>query len=247
MKVQFILHSSFLVEFEEAMFIFDYYDGELTLPEGKAIYFFVSHKHGDHFNLNIFEFAKKYKNITYILPNDMKRSDKYLERHRVCEEAREHILYVRKSQEVSITNRIQMQTLKSTDEGVAYLITYQDVKRQKPVVIYHAGDLNWWTWKGEEEQFEKKMEADFKVEIDKLIGQEIDLAFLPLDPRQEERFFWGFDYFARKVGAKNLIPMHMWEDYSVIKRLKAIEKATEYKDRIIDITQQGQWLKLREE
>ena len=56
MKIQYIKHSGFLVEFEHAVLIFDYYKGTFELPDqSKEIYFFASHKHGDHFSHKIFE------------------------------------------------------------------------------------------------------------------------------------------------------------------------------------------------
>ena len=62
MRVVFIFHSSFLVELEKSVLIFDYY-GEGRLPKlskDKDIYFLNSHGHGDHFNRNIWELQKKY-------------------------------------------------------------------------------------------------------------------------------------------------------------------------------------------
>ena len=35
----------------------------------------------------------------------------------------------------------KIRTLRSTDEGVAYLVSYRGKR------IYHAGDLNWWHWR----------------------------------------------------------------------------------------------------
>ena len=56
MKVTYIYHSSFAVELEKSMLIFDYY-GKGDLPErpaGKQVYFLNSHSHPDHFSKTIF-------------------------------------------------------------------------------------------------------------------------------------------------------------------------------------------------
>ena len=45
----------------------------------------------------------------------------------------------------------RIQTLPSTDEGIAFLISYQGH------VIYHAGDLNWWHWEGRPEEYDGKL------------------------------------------------------------------------------------------
>ena len=55
MKVTYIYHSSFAVELEKSMLIFDYY-GKGDLPErpaGKQVYFLNSHSHPDHFSRKI--------------------------------------------------------------------------------------------------------------------------------------------------------------------------------------------------
>lgn len=80
----------------------------------------------------------------------------------------------------------------------------------------------------------------FKNEIKKLEGKNIDVAFLPLDPRQEDRFCWGFDYFMKHTNTKHAFPMHFWEDPSVIDKLKSMEIANEYKDRIMNVGKEGE-------
>ena len=74
MRVVFIFHSSFLVELEKSVLIFDYY-GEGRLPKlskDKDIYFLNSHGHGDHFNRNIWELQKKYPKAFYVMSRDIR-------------------------------------------------------------------------------------------------------------------------------------------------------------------------------
>ena len=57
MKVTYLAHSGFLVEMEEAYFLFDYYKGELPkIDREKEWYVFASHAHYDHFRKEIFSF-----------------------------------------------------------------------------------------------------------------------------------------------------------------------------------------------
>ena len=77
-----------------------------------------------------------------------------------------------------------MRTLKSTDEGVAFLI------RIGERIIYHAGDLNWWHWEEESPRYNKLMMQRYQREIEKLEGRHIDVAFVPADPRQGEQYYW---------------------------------------------------------
>lgn len=245
MKVQYIKHSSFMVEFKKAVLVFDYFEGNLSLPsKEKHIYFFVSHKHADHFNPKIFEYAKEYQKITYVLSNDVKMSENYMNRRGVTQEARDKIVYIHKNEQVMLDAHIEVETLTSTDEGVAFLINYQEEGLLEPVKLYHAGDLNWWSWQGESQEEYEDMTERFQNEMKKLEGRQFDCAFVPLDPRQEDRFWWGFDYFMRTADAKQVFPMHCWEDYSVIGRLKEMEQAKDYRERIVDIHQCGECFEL---
>ena len=106
-----------------------------------------------------------------------------------------------------------VETLKSTDEGVAFLVTVNET------VLYHAGDLNWWLWKGEDKGWLGNMTANFKREIARIAGRRIDLAFLPLDDRQGDYFYKGMDWFLRSCRVRYAFPMHFWEDGSVVRRL----------------------------
>ena len=59
MKVTYLFHSCYYVEFEDKVLIFDYYQGKLpSFSTNKKIYFFVSHSHYDHFNDKIFDMYK---------------------------------------------------------------------------------------------------------------------------------------------------------------------------------------------
>ena len=44
------------------------------------------------------------------------------------------------------------------------------------------------------------MKQNYQREVDKLEGRKIDAAFVPVDPRLEDAYFWGIDYFMRKTG-----------------------------------------------
>ena len=58
MNVTYIQHSGFSVDFADMMLVFDYWMGEITIPEDKPVYVFVSHAHHDHFNEEIFEWKE---------------------------------------------------------------------------------------------------------------------------------------------------------------------------------------------
>ncbi len=238
MKVTYIYHSGFSVELGQCVLLFDYYKGELPEWEkGKPVYVFVSHKHQDHFSRKIFDLAQKYENVHFYLGSDIKLNEKYLERNGIPAAMKEKMTRVAKNG-VLEENGLWIKSLRSTDEGVAFLV------RAEGKLIYHAGDLNWWHWEGEPSPFNENMERDYKKEIDSVSGYAVDIAFVPLDPRLEGAFGRGMDYFLQKVEAKYVFPMHMWEEYGIIRRYKETEAGKKYQERIADISQAGQEFEL---
>lgn len=230
MKIIHIYHSGFWVELEEQILIFDYYQGALKKPAvQKKVYFFSSHVHQDHFQFEIFRAAKAMtQEACFILSNDIhkKYGRRYFEKKGVSQEQYQNIVFVKPHEDIRAGD-LRIRTLDSTDQGVAFLVDTPEG------VIYHAGDLNWWSFEGETQQEAASIiEQKFKREIARLSGILIDAAFMTLDGRQGERFYLGFDYFMRHTNTKKVYPMHYWDDSSVIERLKELEESAPYRDRI---------------
>lgn len=222
MTVTYLYHSGFVVEFDDIVLIFDYYKGEL--PEtvrGKKLYVFSSHYHKDHFQYKVFDWALEY-DATYVLSKDIRTKGP---------EGR--TVKVKRRQNLSV-DELQIQTLRSTDEGVAFLV------RVKGITLYHAGDLNWWHWEEEGPEYNEKMKRDYQAEIGTIEGEHIDLAFVPLDPRLEEAYGWGIDYFMRHTETIRLFPMHLWGGYKTIPRFIADPLSEDYRDRIVKIERRQQ-------
>ena len=224
MRISYIHHSSFLVELKQLSLLFDYFQGDVKLPEGKPAVIFASHRNGDHFSPVIFDFAKERQDVYYVLSDDIweKRTPSGL---------RERILFAGPGQEFSLPwlSGISVRTFKSTDEGVAFLI------RSPEGIIYHAGDLNNWQWEGEPKDWNRNMEVNYRRQLEAMKNEKIDVAFVPLDPRQGKDFYRGMDDFMKMVGAARVFPMHCWDDFTVISRLKAMEESKDYRDRIMEI------------
>nr|WP_314277042.1 MBL fold metallo-hydrolase [uncultured Peptostreptococcus sp.] len=206
MNLKYIYHSSFLLELENAYFLFDYFKGQVpNIDNDKKLYVFVSHGHSDHYCEDIFMIFKDHANVQYILSNDIP-----YKKREVMD--RIHYLDANKNYEI---DSLKINTYLSTDLGLAYMISYEGK------TIYHAGDLNWWTWVGYETQDEfEDLTKKFKAEINKMEGRIIDLAMIPLDPRQGERFDWGMKYFIEKIRCKNVAPMHCWDKFEVIDKFR---------------------------
>lgn len=234
MKVTYLYHSGFAVELEKYVLVFDYYQGTLPAWDGeKTIVFFASHQHQDHFRMKIFDFFGQYKNIYYVLSSDIRLSDAYLERNGVDTAVRGAITRIGKNQQVC-WQEIEVETLRSTDEGVAFLVSAEGK------AMYHGGDLNWWHWEGEDDAWNEQMGKDYKKEISRIAGRHFDVAFVPLDPRLGESFGLGLEVFLQQTDPSVVFPMHMWERYDVISRFRKSPAGELYADRIREITAPGQ-------
>jgi len=232
MKVTYLNHSGFLVELEARMLLFDFIGGPLPeLAADKKLLVFVSHRHQDHFSKNIFQLADSHPNIGFILSDDIWQNQ-IPEKHN----CRTLFIDPGQTRRLDADPGTRISTFHSTDEGVAFLVETEGT------VIYHAGDLNDWVWKGEDKAWNDSMSANYAKELADIAATGLcpDVAFLPLDGRLEEWFYLGLHKFMETVGAGRVFPMHFWDDYSIIGRLKALPCTESYRDRIMDIKRQGQ-------
>lgn len=231
MQITYIGHSGFYVELENTLLLFDYYEGLLPkLPDGKKLYVFASHRHPDHFNPEIFSLSKDKGDTFFILSNDIWES-------RIPKDLRTQALRLKPNVNHSLGN-LTVRTLKSTDEGVAFLVKCEGK------TIYHAGDLNDWRWMGEPESWNRQMQKNYQSYIEPLRNMHIDAAFIPLDPRQEDYYALGMDYFLSLTGKRNdgdrIYPMHCWEDYGIIDRWLREHPDHPDRDRIVRIQGRGE-------
>ena len=220
MKVTFIEHSSFMVEMEQNVLLFDYYQGEIPSFDGsKTLYVFASHSHADHYDPAIWKLKEQYKDIHYILSDDIKDNRGAV---------------VMKAHEKKEVAGIEIETLRSNDMGVAFLVEVEGK------TIYHAGDLNWWHWNGEPEEDNEYYKKTFQDEMKYLEGKKIDLAFMLLDPRQEDKYCWGMNYFLEHTDSKVVFPMHCFKHYNINHHYLNCEDGRRWKDIVRDITGAGQ-------
>ncbi len=234
MKVTYLYHSGFAVELEKHIFVFDYMKGKLPDWDGrKEIIFFASHKHPDHFVMDIFQWFGKYENLRYVLGSDIKLSDKYLECNGVDPCVKTVITNAGKNRTLELGD-VKIETLRSTDEGVAFIVCTEGK------TIYHAGDLNWWHWEGEADSWNTQMEKDYKKEISLIDGRHFDVAFVPLDPRLEWAYGLGMQEFLEHTDTDHVFPMHMWDDYRTIDKYKKSDKGRQYADKVMEISRPGQ-------
>lgn len=242
MKVTFIHHSAFAVELGEKLLIFDYFAPERMtelaftgrLPEltGKKVYFFASHKHRDHFDMDILSYAGE--NVRYVLSKDTKMSANFLRKHGYDPEyLKQRMTYVDADQDVTVDD-LKIHTLRSTDEGVAFVVEVDGR------TIYHAGDLHWWKWEGVGDLINGRNERGYKHALRYLEGRLVNLAFVVLDPRLNADQFLGMDYFMKTVLADHVFPMHTWQNFEIIKQYKSRSDNKAFTDRIVEIERENQ-------
>lgn len=224
MRITYIGHSGFLVESETCYLLFDYYYGDLPeLDAEKPVLVFGSHSHRDHYNPEVFEKLKKQRTVRAILSNDIFESR--VPKELPCQ-------FVKAWERISPLEGIWVETFRSTDKGVAFLVTADEN------VIYHGGDLNDWVWDEDSPQERGTMTGMYRKEIDKMKGKRIDLAFLPLDGRQKQYYDRGLAYFMHTVKPRYAVPMHFWNQPEMIGTFK--QSYPQYADAVIALTKNGQ-------
>ncbi|WP_408956559.1 MBL fold metallo-hydrolase [Natroniella sp. ANB-PHB2] len=211
-NVYHLYHSGVAVETESKLLVFDYYNDnsagkERSLETGvvepdifrdkEEGLVFVSHNHSDHFNPVIFDWKQKADNLKYILSADLQVNNKD-----------EEYYQMEKYQKLDLED-ITVNTYGTTDQGVSFLVEVDGL------VIFHAGDLNWWHWDKFSPAERKREEREYKEELAQLPDVDIDLAFVPVDPRLKKDYYRGGEYFAKELKPNLLIPIHFSNNYSI--------------------------------
>ena len=193
-KITYLFNSGFVVELGDCALFFDYFRDEKNLvPEilkDKAqVYFFVSHSHFDHFNPKISDFKDKVTKyfISYDVTSQLPPANQSVI-------LGEYMTYENKD--------ILVKSFSSTDLGISFYLEIHGWK------IFHAGDFNWWYWKGDTAENIAFARNGFKKQMKRLDGLFADIAFFPVDSRLEEFWDIGAKEFCSRTHIKNLITMH---------------------------------------
>lgn len=232
MRVTFLSHSGFLVELPSVSLLFDWWKGELPAQRPEApLYVFASHRHEDHFKPEIFTLDDGRRDVRFLLGSDFNLSPRNLGRWGVSPETAEKCQVLKGGQTCALPCA-RIEALSSTDEGCAFLAEADGR------AVFHAGDLNWWHWEGEDKAWNHNMAANFKRYTEPLRGRRIDLALLPLDARLGEAGFWGPKYFLELADIRRFLPMHQWGDYGFTARFLAAYP--EYAAQAVPVERAGQ-------
>lgn len=195
-KLTYLAHSGFVAETENYIFVFDYFEDKAGVVEeyvrysNKKIWFFVTHCHADHFNPEIANFSDRASR--YVVHDDVK-----------LKKIKPEQLTSMNVYDTFIDDGVRVTMFGSTDEGGSFFVEADTVK------LFHAGDLNWWYWLDESEQWNQNRKTMYAQELKKMEGLTVDVAFFPVDSRMEEKREWGVMEFLNHVTVKNcLVPMH---------------------------------------
>lgn len=210
MTVTYLYHSGFLVETKASYYIFDYWKGGLPrLSPEKPVVVFSSHAHPDHYEPKVFDLLKEQgsHDIYAVLGKDIPKG-RYPQGI-PCLRTLAHKTF-------SLPHGEELETLQSTDAGVAFLLKCDEG------AIYHAGDLNDWIWEGEPEEDNSAMHQLYLREIARLKDQSIDVAFVPMDTRLSCHYADGLLEFLETVPHIGTVyPMHYWEQREKIQEFLA--------------------------
>jgi len=154
MKVTYIYHSGFAIEYQDITIIIDYFrdsgnkrnEGvvhEQLLNRSGKLYVLSSHVHPDHFNSEVLKWKEKRPDIQYVFSKDILDAGKAKIKDAI---------YLNKL-DVYQDDLLKIKAFGSTDIGISFLIELGGKK------IFHAGDLNNWHWK-EESTLEEIKEAE---------------------------------------------------------------------------------------
>jgi L-ascorbate metabolism protein UlaG (beta-lactamase superfamily) len=230
-EITYLDNSGFFVQTERRRLVFDYYndkpargksglDGGVVGPAdlaGGDAYVFVSHRHADHFNPVIFGWEAP--GLRYILSFDVP--------------AKQGALSVGPDESLRAGD-VGVRTLRSTDEGVAFLVEADGL------TVYHAGDLNWWHWEGEPDPWNPDMARAYAAEVDKLRGVRVDVAFVPVDLRLGGGLLRGLVRLMETADVGRAIPMHFWGKADKVRAALASPACTAFADRLIMPMERGE-------
>ncbi len=225
MRAVFLGHSGFLVELPSVTLLFDWWKGALPpLRPGIPLLVFASHRHEDHFSPQIFSLNAH----AFLLGCDFQLSPRSRQAWGLSEETAAQCVCLGEQVRFSPLPDVTVETLPSTDEGAAFLVSADGQ------TVFHAGDLNWWHWAGEDPDWNRTMAARFLRYTEPLRNRRLDLAMLPLDPRLGEDAFRGPKHILESADVRCFLPMHQWGDFGFTRTFLA--QYPQFRSQTIPVT-----------
>lgn len=221
LSVTYIYHDCFIIKSEECLLIFDFWKnpGDQNeefpaflndIPSDFPVYVFVSHFHKDHFNKIIFLWEKHLNNIIYIISKDTSSHAGYLLKatgnYKGHKPDTSRVKILKNYESYSDVN-VSVKAYGSTDIGNSYSV----VLNSSDIRIFHAGDLNCWTWRDESSEEEiAEAEKAFRKELYKISeeNEAYDIVMFPVDSRIGTGYSQGAREFVNSIKVNHFFPMH---------------------------------------
>ncbi len=219
MRLTYIWHDCFLLQWEGGSVVFDYWTEPGTkkgmrpsfigdIDPGKPLYVVVSHHHKDHYSTEIFNWVSMFPSIQYILSGDTAQAARpYITPGSIYKGAKanpETVSIINPGESVDF-GEVRIKAFGSTDIGNSYLVEVAGHR------IFHAGDLNAWLWKDESTpaEIDEAMEAYMRI-LEEIADAApvIDYCMFPVDSRIGTDYFTGAREFVRRVDVRHFFPMH---------------------------------------
>ena len=218
MKITFIAHSAFLVEWDKFYTLFDYvyepdYTGTLPpLDPQKPLLVFSSHSHEDHFDGKVFGLLEQYPLTQFFVSRDTRLTERRRKWLGISDEAFARTTVLRPD------SILLTEAAGGESEGKAYC--------NNMAVHYKAA-------------MEKLASAVRDEAADNGIAPAITAAMVPLDPRLgEEAEGLGLEWLLKNVEVLHAFPMHLWKRFETIDRFRAAYPALAA--RVVRITADGE-------
>ena len=240
-RLNYIFHDCFFLETDSLGVVFDFWkdprsdDEESPLflkdfPESKPLYVLVSHFHKDHLNKCVFGWRKHHPNIHYIVSKDVRRHVRYLldaDSSYAGERVPEKAISVVSKGDVFEDSLIEVRAFGSTDIGNSYALIIKEGRLK----VFHAGDLNCWTWRDESTEEEiLRAEKGFLTELQPILQftDNFDIAMFPVDSRIGTGYEEGAKIFLDKFSVKRFFPMHFTLGDTEEERARLLKDAVDF-------------------
>ncbi len=220
-ELTYIHHDCFLMSTPECGVVFDYWFDPVAMdseypefltdfPVEKPLYVLVSHFHKDHFNKVIFKWVRLHRNIRFIVSRDVARQIRYLlnpDSTYAGSKVDPEMVTVLSKLECFSDPLLTVQAFGSTDIGNSYAVTF----KTSGLKVFHAGDLNCWTWRDESTPEEiRSAEKAFSSELRPIADAypQFDVVMFPVDSRLGTGYAEGARTFVSTIDCKRFFPMH---------------------------------------
>ncbi|MDE5552556.1 MAG: MBL fold metallo-hydrolase [Muribaculaceae bacterium] len=218
-SLTYIYHDCFLYRTRtatgrEIAILFDYMrdpDGRLwsLIPDNVFLYVLVSHFHKDHYSPDIFRQASRAGGAHYILSRDVARHARHIltpgTLYKGVRPAVGQVTILSKGDKYCDEN-VEIHAFGSTDIGNSYVVRVSGGD-----VLFHAGDLNLWSWRDESTAGEiAAAKRDYECELQPIAERfpEFDYAMFPVDSRIGTLYWEGAEIFLKRINVKRFFPMH---------------------------------------